>query len=222
MRSRWFLAASALLAALLACNAPTAPATDTPGSTAPPARAAWTPAGRPAAFARFEKEALRESAGPDNANRELVFYYVDHARRPAEALRLPWRSCFVPQRSVCRSATPGRTGKNGSSGACVVPRPRSGARGAPRLKKRNEIACGVSRPRGVAERHTLRCGDQHYPRAASQVVPENESGRLSAAAVPRLISGRRGPPTSPARPTTRNAGPTRPPELFGPLRVLGG
>lgn len=41
-----------------------------------------------AAFARFEAGALRESAGTDNANRELIFYYADHARRPAEALRL--------------------------------------------------------------------------------------------------------------------------------------
>jgi tetratricopeptide (TPR) repeat protein len=41
-----------------------------------------------AAFARFETEARRESTGTDNANRELIFYYVDHARRPAEALRL--------------------------------------------------------------------------------------------------------------------------------------
>jgi tetratricopeptide (TPR) repeat protein len=40
------------------------------------------------AFARFEREAKAESAGPDNANRELIFYYVDHARRPAEALSL--------------------------------------------------------------------------------------------------------------------------------------
>ena len=40
------------------------------------------------AFARFEQGALRESAGTDNANRELIFYYTDHARRPAEALRL--------------------------------------------------------------------------------------------------------------------------------------
>jgi tetratricopeptide (TPR) repeat protein len=41
-----------------------------------------------AAFAAFETAARAESAGPDNANRELVFYYVDHARKPAEALRL--------------------------------------------------------------------------------------------------------------------------------------
>jgi tetratricopeptide (TPR) repeat protein len=41
-----------------------------------------------AAFAAFEAAARAESAGADNANRELVFYYVDHARKPAEALRL--------------------------------------------------------------------------------------------------------------------------------------
>jgi len=40
------------------------------------------------AFARFEVAAGRESEGTDNANRELIFYYVDHARRPAEALRI--------------------------------------------------------------------------------------------------------------------------------------
>lgn len=40
------------------------------------------------AFAEFEKAARGESAGTDNANRELIFYYVDHRRRPAEALRI--------------------------------------------------------------------------------------------------------------------------------------
>jgi hypothetical protein len=41
-----------------------------------------------AAFTAFEAAALKESVGSDNANRELVFYYVDHGRKPAEALRL--------------------------------------------------------------------------------------------------------------------------------------
>jgi tetratricopeptide (TPR) repeat protein len=43
------------------------------------------------AFARFEKDARAEMDGPDNANRELVFYYADHASRPEEALRLSER-----------------------------------------------------------------------------------------------------------------------------------
>lgn len=40
------------------------------------------------AFARFERAARAEMASPDNANRELIYYYTDHARRPAEALRV--------------------------------------------------------------------------------------------------------------------------------------
>jgi tetratricopeptide (TPR) repeat protein len=41
-----------------------------------------------AAFAKFEALALPESDTWDNANRELVFYYANHARRPADALRI--------------------------------------------------------------------------------------------------------------------------------------
>jgi Flp pilus assembly protein TadD len=41
-----------------------------------------------AAYTRFEAQALRESRGWDNANRELIFYYANHARKPAEALKI--------------------------------------------------------------------------------------------------------------------------------------
>jgi Flp pilus assembly protein TadD len=40
------------------------------------------------AFTEFEAQALRESGKKDNSNRELVFYYADHAHRPAQALKL--------------------------------------------------------------------------------------------------------------------------------------
>jgi tetratricopeptide (TPR) repeat protein len=40
------------------------------------------------AFADFETKARLESSRKDNANRELVFYYADHARRPGDALRV--------------------------------------------------------------------------------------------------------------------------------------
>jgi tetratricopeptide (TPR) repeat protein len=39
-------------------------------------------------FAEFEKKALAESAMADNANRELIAWYVDMANKPAEALRV--------------------------------------------------------------------------------------------------------------------------------------
>ncbi len=39
-------------------------------------------------FAEFEQRALRESSLPYNANRQLIFYYADHAGKPNEALRI--------------------------------------------------------------------------------------------------------------------------------------
>jgi tetratricopeptide (TPR) repeat protein len=40
------------------------------------------------AFAEFERGAREVSDRPDNANRELIYYYADYARKPAEALRV--------------------------------------------------------------------------------------------------------------------------------------
>ena len=40
------------------------------------------------AFAEFERKARAEMENVDNANRELVFYYADHARKPEEALQV--------------------------------------------------------------------------------------------------------------------------------------
>jgi len=43
------------------------------------------------AYADFETAARREMDGNDNANRELIFYYVDRERNPGEALRIATR-----------------------------------------------------------------------------------------------------------------------------------
>jgi tetratricopeptide (TPR) repeat protein len=40
------------------------------------------------AFADFESKSLLESSNKDNSNRRLVFYYTDHAQRPAKALEV--------------------------------------------------------------------------------------------------------------------------------------
>jgi tetratricopeptide (TPR) repeat protein len=45
-------------------------------------------AGAARAFKQFESEATRESATWDNANRELIFYFVDVAAKPSEALKI--------------------------------------------------------------------------------------------------------------------------------------
>ena len=41
-----------------------------------------------AAYVEFEQKARREIDLADNANRELIFYYADHAGRPDEAIRI--------------------------------------------------------------------------------------------------------------------------------------
>jgi tetratricopeptide (TPR) repeat protein len=43
------------------------------------------------AFAGFESKALEESSKRDNSNRELVFYYADHAHQPLNALKVAQR-----------------------------------------------------------------------------------------------------------------------------------
>jgi tetratricopeptide (TPR) repeat protein len=40
------------------------------------------------AFAEFETKSLAESVRCDNSNRELIFYYADHANQPAKALEV--------------------------------------------------------------------------------------------------------------------------------------
>jgi len=39
-------------------------------------------------FAGFETKSLLESGKKDNSNRELVFYYADHAHQPSKALKV--------------------------------------------------------------------------------------------------------------------------------------
>ncbi|MGB8733839.1 MAG: tetratricopeptide repeat protein [Candidatus Sulfotelmatobacter sp.] len=43
------------------------------------------------AFAEFESKAVAESSGMNNSNRELIFYYADHAHQPAKALEVAQR-----------------------------------------------------------------------------------------------------------------------------------
>lgn len=43
------------------------------------------------AFAEFEQKSLLESNRGDNSNRELIFYYADHAHRPARSLDIAER-----------------------------------------------------------------------------------------------------------------------------------
>jgi tetratricopeptide (TPR) repeat protein len=43
------------------------------------------------AFAEFERKSLLETVRADNSNRELIFYYADHANQPTKALEVAQR-----------------------------------------------------------------------------------------------------------------------------------
>jgi tetratricopeptide (TPR) repeat protein len=50
-------------------------------------------------FAEFEQKSIAESVRADNSNRELIFYYADHANQPAKALAIA-RSEFARRHDV--------------------------------------------------------------------------------------------------------------------------
>jgi tetratricopeptide (TPR) repeat protein len=52
--------------------------------------AGWTEEAKKA-FGEFETKSLLESARADNSNRELIFYYADHANQPTKALEVAQR-----------------------------------------------------------------------------------------------------------------------------------
>ena len=55
-------------------------------------------------FLDFENKALAESNGPDNANRELVFFYVNHAGKPGEGLKFAMKEMERRQDVFTREA----------------------------------------------------------------------------------------------------------------------
>jgi len=55
-------------------------------------------------FREFERQALAQSSSADNANRELILYYVDHAAQPAKALELARREIARRQDVLTRDA----------------------------------------------------------------------------------------------------------------------
>jgi tetratricopeptide (TPR) repeat protein len=50
-----------------------------------------------ASFREFERQARTESMRDENSNRELIFYYLDHAGEPAKALEIARREATVRQ-----------------------------------------------------------------------------------------------------------------------------
>lgn len=70
-----------------------------------------------ALFAEFEAKAKKEQELPDNANRELIFYYADHANRPDEALRIAAREYALRKDVYTLDAYGWALSANGRNGA---------------------------------------------------------------------------------------------------------
>lgn len=103
------------------------------------------------AFADFEKAALAESPLADNANHELIAYYVDHARRPQQALE-------IARREIARRPRCPHTGLL-----------RLGARGGRRLPVR-----GRGNPQGACDR---REGSSYTRPRGRHRCPDRGAGR---------------------------------------------
>lgn len=97
-------------------------------------------------FEKFEADALRESEGPDNANRELVFYYTDHASKPAEALVVAEREAARRRDVFTRDAHAWALHKNGRSDTAreeIESALKTGIRDARMLYHASEICAGL-------------------------------------------------------------------------------
>jgi tetratricopeptide (TPR) repeat protein len=56
------------------------------------------------AFAEFEQKSLLETDRADNSNRELIFYYADHAQQPLKALEVAKREFARRGNPRCQNA----------------------------------------------------------------------------------------------------------------------
>ena len=78
-------------AAILATHVAVAPHPENYFGLAEALRKAGRAAEARRAYAEFETRARKEMDGWDNANRELIFYYAEQGKKPAEALRIAER-----------------------------------------------------------------------------------------------------------------------------------
>jgi tetratricopeptide (TPR) repeat protein len=135
-----------------------------------------------AAFAEFETAAAAESRGPDNANRELAMYYVDHARAPRKALAIAGPEASRRQDVFTLDALAwslSATGLHADARAAIDRALAVGVRDAAMLHR-----AGV-----IAQRGGDRAAARRHFEASLEVNPRSEV----AAAVRRALAGAREP-----------------------------
>jgi tetratricopeptide (TPR) repeat protein len=135
-----------------------------------------------AAFSEFETAALAESRGVDNANRELAFYFVDHARAPRKALAIAELEAARRQDVVTLDALAWSLSANGrhTEARAAIDRALAvGVRDAAMLHR-----AGV-----IAQRGGDRVAARRHFEASLEVNPRSEV----AASVRRALGGAREP-----------------------------
>jgi tetratricopeptide (TPR) repeat protein len=130
------------------------------------------------AFADFETKSLAESARKDNSSRELVFYYADHAHRPAEALKIAQQEYAWRHDVYTLDAYAWALHVNGNDAEArkqIETALKVGVRDSKLLRHAGEIAAKLG-DRAQPERY--------LNEAAALNPPESEKARATLAALP--------------------------------------
>lgn len=136
-------------------------------------------------FAVFERKALAESEGLDNANRELLFYYADHASRPQSALAIGEREISRRRDVFTRDAYAWAlhmSGKPDAARAEIEGALEVGIQNARMLYHAGAI-CAASGDREAAERYLRRSLDLD-PRSTVAARARETLSRLAPEAAP--------------------------------------
>jgi tetratricopeptide (TPR) repeat protein len=136
-------------------------------------------------FTIFERKALTESDSLDNANRELVFYYADHASRPRSALAIGEREISRRRDVFTRDAYAWalhRSGKSGAARSEIEAALEVGIQNARMLYHAGAICAASGDPRSA----------EHYLRRSLDLDPNSTVAVKAREALARL-----GPEVSP-------------------------
>ena len=117
------------------------------------------------AFEEFETKSLQESVRADNSNRELIFYYADHAHQPAKALSVA-RQEFARRHDVYTLDAYARAlhvnGQNAEARKQIEAALSVGIRDAKMLRHAGEIALQLG-DRGAAQRYLQESASVNAP-----------------------------------------------------------
>jgi tetratricopeptide (TPR) repeat protein len=117
------------------------------------------------AFAEFEKKSLAESVRKDNSDRELIFYYADHAHQPVNSLKIAeqefaWRHDVFTLDAYAWALHV--NGRDSEAHKQIETALAVGIRDAKMLRRAGEIAWAVG-DRAAAERYLRESADLKAP-----------------------------------------------------------